>query len=178
MGKSEASERYERYFWEIIFDGWQCHPWNHPTQEGSSFLADVQGVATVGDAQSTFERTHFLLLSPSSGTLSSYRFIQGSTDARQIGLSNHVLWKHLFPNVMHNPAAVSRLKPAWCSVEAMSIGRIWRSLVGAEKTSRASETQIALQTSLFLSSANQVHDLGVSTEVCDRFFSPRKAYSV
>ncbi len=121
MRKFETSERYERYFWEIIFDGWQCHPWNHPTQEGSSFLADVQSVATVGDAQGTFEQTHFLLLSPSSGTLSSHRFIQGSIDARQIGLSNHVLWKRLLLEVQCTtqlPSFASNqhgavLKPRW-----------------------------------------------------------------
>jgi hypothetical protein len=36
---------------------------------------------------------------PSSGIFRSHRFVQGSIDAKQIGLSSYVLWQRLFPKV-------------------------------------------------------------------------------
>jgi len=42
---------------------------------GSSFLVDIDGVATIGDAQGTLKGTHFPLPLPSSGIFHSHRFI-------------------------------------------------------------------------------------------------------
>jgi len=77
---------------------------------GSSFLVDIDNVATISDAQGTLQRTHFSLPLPSSGIFRSHRFVQGSIDARQIGLSSYVLWQRLFPKVHYTtqlPSVVS-----------------------------------------------------------------------
>jgi hypothetical protein len=66
---------------------------------GSSFLIDINGVATIGDAQGTLKWTHFPLPLPSSGIFRSHKFVQGSIDARQIGLSSYVLGHRLLPKV-------------------------------------------------------------------------------
>jgi len=58
---------------------------------GSSFLIDIDGVATIGDAQGTLKRAHFPFPLPSSGIFHLHRFVQGSIDARQIGLLSYVL---------------------------------------------------------------------------------------
>jgi len=42
---------------------------------GSSFLIDIDNVATISDAQGTLQRTHFSLPLPSSGIFRSHRFV-------------------------------------------------------------------------------------------------------
>jgi hypothetical protein len=56
-------------------------------------------IATIGDAQSTFKRTHFALPPSSNGTCCSHRFIQSLIDSRQICLSSCVLGERLLPKV-------------------------------------------------------------------------------
>jgi hypothetical protein len=75
---------------------------------------------------------------------------------------------------MHNPIAIYGLGWAWCNVATVHIGRVWLSRVEVEKTICAQETQIVLRASLLMSNSNQVHDRGVSTKLCNRFFSLTK----
>jgi hypothetical protein len=70
-----------------------------PSSLKSIFVPDLDIITMIGDAQSTFKRTHFAFLLFSSGITCSQRFIENSINARQICLSSCILGQRLLPKV-------------------------------------------------------------------------------